>query len=106
MSSYPNLTLDFSDVPPSQNMLSAIKKKREVAKPITDWRRIKILDLTLGYACSPRCAAMAIAIFGVGQEEGDGDPYPYAVSLAGDKGVAKADYNDVRCCMGCKWRVV
>lgn len=104
--SYPNMVVDFSDTKPDGRMLWKLKKLREISKPITDWRRIKMCGITLGYACSPSCADKAIAIFSYDPDVEDNRIEEiFAVGLAGDKGLSPADYRDVRCFMGCKWMV-
>ena len=104
--SYQNMWLDHSGVAPSSRMLAAMRFKRENSKPAGDWCAIKWGPETLAHACSPRCCDMAIAILvaELGQL-GHYDVELYQVTLReGHKGV-KHDYRDVRCFLGCRWRV-
>lgn len=104
MSNYPNLYIDHSDVEPSKRLLAAMKWKRENSKPISDFRRVKCGDKTLCYACSPRCSDMALAI--MTERWSDGEAIPFISGLTDRKGLPSADYRDVRCFIGCKWRVL
>lgn len=108
MSGYLNMTLDFSDVAPDKKLLSAMKWKREHSKPIRDWARIKIGGETVGYACSPRCCDISIAIIVAEYDEAGLElpSDPYLVGLTDRQGIPAADYKHVRCYLGCKWRVV
>lgn len=91
---------DFSDVAPSKNLLSYLKKMREISLPPEQWYWLRVDGREVAHACCVKHAQMAEAVL-----EQEGGNAVSIGTLRPHQGGVKIDYKNVRCWLNCKWRV-
>ena len=97
---------DHSDISPSGWMLHLMAEKRKVARPAEDFSAIKLGDTTLAYACCPACQdRLMCSVYSWLEREGCDASGLYASGLYSTRFGQKMDHSEVKCSLGCRWRV-